>query len=349
MAKIEINGQIVTDTIGKLYDWFGIKSAYPSKLKSQLEEADGEDITLEINSPGGVVMSGYEMYNALKNYEGNIEAHVVYAASAATVVACAADKTLMSEAGIFMIHNCSTATEGNYKDHERATDALKQINEGIINVYEGKTGLDRDKLQELMDNETYMAPQRAMELGFVDGLIRNTEEIEAQDVNLMALVASASPIVSEEKAMEVLVALAKEKAPAQNVEKVKNEGGAKMTLAEAMKDPELAEEINQKIAEARNEGKDAERARMQALDAIAETVPADMMQAAKYGENIMDAKELAYEALLQGKQAAAAYMQAAVEDAKDTDQVGASMPQEEDVDESEALAGHVNSMKKEVK
>lgn len=376
MKKIEIKGQIVSDTVGLLYRWFGISAAYPNQLKQQLADANGEDIILEINSPGGVVVSGYEMYNALKEYKGNIEAHIIYAASAATILSCAADKSMISEAGVFMIHNCSAPSEGDYREHEKTADRLQQINEGIINVYEAKTGKTRDEIQELMDNETFMGPSRAVELKFVDGLIDRgsdskeegaTDQQATPEQELVQMAASASSIVvSEEKALEVLTALELAKnAPAHTDitspvdldlthtdPEIKNEeGGLKMGLKEVLaENPELQTEIDQLTSEAYANGVSAERDRLKELDDISATVPAEMMANAKYGENVMNARDLAYQALLSGQKAASAYMENVIDDSNKSGvtEVGAGeVDTGEDTEDKagDQLAGFVNAKK----
>ncbi len=81
--------------------------------------------------------------------------------SAASIIACAADECLISDAAIFMIHNTQCYAEGDYRDMEQEADALKQYNEAIINVYEKRTGKTREELQELMDKNTYMSPEKS--------------------------------------------------------------------------------------------------------------------------------------------------------------------------------------------
>ncbi len=109
------------------------------KLKEDLEAAGNEDIVIEINSSGGVCAAGMEMYQAIMEYQGNVTAHVIVAASAATLPACAADKTLMSDAAIFMIHNTQSSASGDYRDMQMSSDARREFNEGLINAYVRKT------------------------------------------------------------------------------------------------------------------------------------------------------------------------------------------------------------------
>lgn len=389
--KIDVNGQIVTDNIGELYSMFGISTAYPKKIKQALADADGEDITVEINSQGGLVTAGYEMYNALRDYKGKVTANVVFAASAATIVACAADKTYISEAGMFMIHNCSASGEGDYRDFEAQTEALKQFNDGILNVYEAKTGKTREELQALMDKETYMGPEKAIELGFVDGYINRDGKTYQKPTNkitdsqrMTQFVASASDVsnlISDADATKILTLL---RAKEQSTETVSDEGhaadstegiekgngpvsidnkvnkpkgGNSMTLEEVLSEhPEIQSDIDDKVANARAEGvkqgAEEERARMKSLDAIADTVPSEMLNEAKYGENPVDGKDLAYQALVNGQQSAKDYMKNAVNDSEDSgvNNVGVGNADAgEEVNDAEKdadfLANYVNAQK----
>lgn len=389
MTKIELNGQIVTDNVGELYSWFGLTMAYPKAIKRALMNADGDDITLEINSQGGYVTAGYEIYNALKEYKGNITANVVFAASAATIVACAADKTYISEAGLFMIHNCSSSAEGDYREFENQADALKQFNEGILNVYESKTGKTRDELQKLMDDSTYMGPSRAIELGFVDGYIdRGNKEPDDSITDtqrmeqFVASVANTSNLVSDDDAIKVLSTLKMQQAIDNNKTKptgtlpedpkkmldqadeslksinnndTEDKGGNSMTLEEVLNEhPEIQAEIDAQVEAARNEGRDsgvtAERERLHSLDEIKDAVPEEMLNDAKYGEKPMNGEQLAYQAMVQGKQTAQAYLKDAITDSRNSnvESVGAGnietgTPNDTTEADADAMASYVNA------
>lgn len=379
MVKIEAKGSIVDDDSAWIYDWIGWKCTSPGKIAKALEEAAGDDVIMEINSTGGFVMAGYEMYKSLMDYEGKITAHVIVACSAATFLACAADEAKISDGGIFMIHNVQSHAEGDYRDMQMEADALKQFNEGIINIYERKTGKSREELQRLMDNDTYMAPALAIEYGFIDGYIYEREGVpeEQPQVNtarfVHSIAASAAPIISGEKIREFAAALKnlnpdREVAPvqpdAQNgkeqkigteavSDRSKKEGGEnKMTLEEFLtENPEEQTKINAKIDAARNEGIARERERMKSLDAISATVPAEMMKEAKYGEKTTDGPTLAYQAMVQGERTAAAYMTEAMKDAEASGSgaVGIGNPDagQQVRDESDELAGYINRKKGE--
>ncbi|MGN0338650.1 MAG: Clp protease ClpP [Lachnospiraceae bacterium] len=204
--KINVKGPIVANDTAWVYKYFGWDATCPNDIKKGLEEAAGEDVIIEVNSPGGVCVYGYEMYTALMEYEGRVTAHVISAMSAATLLVCAADEALISDTGIFMIHNAQSSADGDYRDMQMEADALREFNAGIINAYVRKTKKCREEIQELMDNDSYMSPQTAIELGFIDGYMfgdPNATEGKTGDLATQ-IVAADTPIIPEEKARALM-------------------------------------------------------------------------------------------------------------------------------------------------
>ena len=148
----------------------------PEAFRNELEEEQG-DVTVWINSPGGNVFAAAQIYNMLCEHKGRITVKVdAIAASAASVIAMAGDKVLISPVGMFMIHDPMTIAMGNAKDMEKAIDTLNEVKESIINAYAKKTGLRRGKISELMENETWMNAKKAVELGFADEILFEKKE-----------------------------------------------------------------------------------------------------------------------------------------------------------------------------
>ena len=102
------------------------------------------------------------------------------AASAASVVAMAGDETFISPTGMLMVHNPSTMAMGNKADMEKAIELLEEVKESIINAYEEKTHLSRNKIAKMMDDETWLNAKKALQLGFVDGILFTNKENEPQ-------------------------------------------------------------------------------------------------------------------------------------------------------------------------
>lgn len=178
--KVNIKGPIVGNSDAWIYEWFGIEATSPSMVDKAIEKANGEDLEVEINSGGGSVFAGSEIYTALKSYPGNVTVKIVgLAASAASVIAMAGKKVLMSPTAQMMIHNVISCAAGDYREMEHTAEILKSANDTIANAYRLKTGKTQEELLRLMDNETWMTAQKAKEHGFID-------EIMFEDLQLAA-------------------------------------------------------------------------------------------------------------------------------------------------------------------
>ena len=143
----------------------------PKMFRDELDEEDG-DITVWINSPGGNVFAAAEIYTMLLEYKGAVTVKIAsIAASAASVVAMAGNRVLMSPTALLMIHDPSTIAMGNAKDMEKAIETLNEVKESIINAYAAKSGMRRSRIAELMSNEIWMNAKKAVELGFADEVL----------------------------------------------------------------------------------------------------------------------------------------------------------------------------------
>ena len=137
------------------------------------------DITVWINSPGGDCVAAAQIYNMLMDYKGNVTVKIDgIAASAASVIAMAGTKVLMSPVSMLMIHNPMTAAFGDCGEMQKAIEMLGSVKDSIINAYEIKTGLSRARLSHLMDAETWMDANKAVELGFADEIMTRSEQAE---------------------------------------------------------------------------------------------------------------------------------------------------------------------------
>ena len=169
MKIIEILGDILDDYYGELYERYKIPATYPKKVKSLLAEADGDDVEININSGGGDVFSGFEIYTAILQYKGNVRINVTgLAASAASVIMCAGD-CYISPVGTVMVHCSACCARGNHNDLEKTAETLKTIDECIANAYVTKTGMTKEKAVALMEDTTWLTADRAVELGLCDG------------------------------------------------------------------------------------------------------------------------------------------------------------------------------------
>jgi len=143
----------------------------PALFKDELNAGKG-DITVWINSPGGDCFAAAQIYNMLRDYAGKVTVKIDgIAASAASVIAMAGDRVLVSPVSMLMIHNPSTIAMGDHNEMEKAIEMLNSVKDSIINAYALRTGLSRSKLGKLMENETWMDANKAVELHFADAVI----------------------------------------------------------------------------------------------------------------------------------------------------------------------------------
>ena len=167
-----LNGTIAEES------WFD-DDVTPALFKSELESGKG-NITVWINSPGGDCFAAASIYNMLTSYSGHVTVKIDgLAASAASVIAMAGDTVIVSPVSMLMIHNPSTIAMGERKDMEQAIDMLDSVKNSIINAYVTKTGLSRNKLSKLMDDETWMDATMAVELHFADEVMKRPGKEDA--------------------------------------------------------------------------------------------------------------------------------------------------------------------------
>ena len=155
--------------------WFD-DDVTPALFKDELNAGTG-DITLWINSPGGDCVAAAQIFNMLSEYPGKVTVKIDgIAASAASVIAMAGTEVWMSPVSMMMIHNPATIAWGDHTEMKKAMELLDAVKESIINAYVRKTGQSRAKLSHLMDSETWMDANKAVELGFADDILFQKEE-----------------------------------------------------------------------------------------------------------------------------------------------------------------------------
>lgn len=177
MVTIQMNGEVIPSDYADVYDYLGYESINPKAVKQALTDANGSDVTLEINSPGGYVDAGSEIYTALKEYSGKVTAKITgQACSAASWIALAADHVEMSPTAQMMIHRASTAALGNSDDLASALNALDSLDQSFVDLYSQRTGLDKQEVYRLMCNTTWMNAKEAVDKGFVDEIMFQNEE-----------------------------------------------------------------------------------------------------------------------------------------------------------------------------
>lgn len=174
------SGERVLYFDGEISDetWWGDEIT-PAMFKSELFSDKG-DITIWLNSPGGDCIAASQIYAMLMDYPHNVTVKIDgIAASAASVIAMAGTKVLMAPTALMMVHNPLTIAIGDTDEMQKAILMLDEVKESIINAYQVKTNQSRAKISHWMDAETWMNANKAIELGFADGVLEDSKRHQA--------------------------------------------------------------------------------------------------------------------------------------------------------------------------
>lgn len=185
--RIDIKGCIVSNDDAWVYDYFEMEYCCPSDINEQIAKANGEKLDIYINSGGGDIFAGSEVYSAIREYGGEVNIHVVgLAASAASVIACAGSSDI-SPTAMLMVHNVSSTARGDYRDMDKESEILKKANETIANAYVTKTGMSMEEALQMMDGETWLSANDAVAKGLIDKLSesRNGKLVASYDSGLL--------------------------------------------------------------------------------------------------------------------------------------------------------------------
>lgn len=177
MAVVEVTGEIIPNDFDWIYDWFGIEYTTPNKIKAAIAGlADGEELEVRINSYGGDVASGQEIYSLLETV--NSKAMIMgQAASAAGFLAMGAKRVEISTVGTIMVHNVwCHGVAGDYHEMDKASEMLKSMNASIAAAFVKKSGKPEEEILEMMDRETWLTANQAKEAGLVDAIIGQSAE-----------------------------------------------------------------------------------------------------------------------------------------------------------------------------
>ena len=217
---LELYGTIAEES------WFD-DDVTPQLFRDELFAGSGP-VTIWINSPGGDCVAASQIYAMLMDYKGDVTVKIDgVAASAASVIAMAGTTVLMAPTALMMIHNPATLAIGDSAEMQKAIEMLSEVKESIINAYEIKTNMRRSKLSQLMDAETWMNANKAIEYGFADGIL----EDEKKSPDAAVSFAFSRKAVTN----SLLNKLAKKSAPASKPE-VKPEGRCVEELKKRLND-----------------------------------------------------------------------------------------------------------------
>lgn len=184
MKQIDIRGVIVQDDDLWIYEWFEMTATSPQSVRSALAEAAGDDVVVTINSGGGDVSAGQEIYTLLRSYAGKVKIQVFsLAASAASVIAMAGESEISPVAQV-MIHNVSASAKGDHRVMEHVAGVLVNANEALAAAYVAKTGKSKEDILALMAKETWLTAEQAVQEGFIDRVMFT--ESQSQPLRLAA-------------------------------------------------------------------------------------------------------------------------------------------------------------------
>ena len=189
--RIDIRGRISPNDDRDVLEFWDIEYTTPSDVHKILDQtADGDDIDVYINSGGGEIFAGSEIYTALREQAQtrNINIYITgVAASAASVIAMAAHSAISPTAQL-MVHCVSTIAAGNHNDMERAAEELREADRAMCRAYMDKSGMSEEDALALMEAETWLSASRAVELGLID------EIMFEESTEPMQMVADVKPI-----------------------------------------------------------------------------------------------------------------------------------------------------------
>ena len=161
---------------GDIAESFWGDTVSAKEVTEYLAGLDVENIDVYINSNGGVVDTAIAISNALRRHKAKVTVNIDgIAASAATLITCAGDTVRMPKNALFMIHNPSTIAMGDSEEMRKKADVLEKYKNSITETYLQKVNIDKEKLSELMDNESWLSAEEALKYGFIDEIIENTD------------------------------------------------------------------------------------------------------------------------------------------------------------------------------
>ena len=199
------SGERVLYFDGEISDetWWGDEIT-PAMFKSELFSDKG-DITIWLNSPGGDCIAASQIYAMLMDYPHNVTVKIDgIAASAASVIAMAGTKVLMAPTALMMVHNPLTIAIGDTDEMQKAISMLDEVKESIINAYQVKTNQSRAKISHWMDAETWMNANKAIELGFADGVLEDSKRHQATPTYAFSRRAVTNSLLDKVKTKEQL-------------------------------------------------------------------------------------------------------------------------------------------------
>lgn len=292
----------------------------------------GKEIKVRINSLGGNLFAGQAMYAAIKQHDKFVTTYIDgVAASAATFPAIAGDKVIMPSNAMFMIHNPSTGVWGNSNDFRKAADDLDKIRESMVSAYADKSGLDRDRIIDMLNTEEWLTASEAKELGFVDEVEQSLSIAASLNGGEMT-VNGVSFSVDRFKSLPTALVSAAAKQPKQNKPEAKTKAGKQSaSRTEDVMDikklkaehPDLYKQV---VKAGFDDGVKAERDRIKAIEDMAMPGHDELVTKAKFDTGVT-AESLAVQIVKAEKQKGKDFLNKREQDSQDVNDVAQDEPE----------------------
>lgn len=332
-VDLRIEGDIISSDDAWIYEWFGIQATAPNEFRNELNEYKGQDIQVWIDSNGGDVFAGAGIYNALKEHDGNVTVKINRAMSAASVIAMAGDKVMISPVGVMMIHNPLTGAQGDARAMRKAAEILDVVKETIINAYVAKTGKSIDEISSMMDDEAWMSANIAVKEGFADGVLYDDKPLEVTNIKDFTF-NRALILNSTNEAIKHLLEI-------ENKEGEKN-----MEIKNALDFKNQLPDIHKEVYNSGNtEGIKAERERLKAFDILNGKVDPEFLAEEKYKDGAT-AENVLFKAMQEGKVINSSYVNQVIIDAENANRVPGATSDNDKVDEVTGILNFVNNTAK---
>lgn len=175
--KINIRGVLIPNDYKWYYDWFKEDATCPNDIQQVLDALqDGDEIEVYINSPGGVIDVGSEIYTLLRSFKDNIKIYITGEACSAASIVAMAGYCEMSPTALMMVHCVSSYTGGNHSDMEHMAEVLRTADKALCTAYTAKSGMSEKDALQMMEHETWLTAQQAHDKGLIDGIMFQEEE-----------------------------------------------------------------------------------------------------------------------------------------------------------------------------
>lgn len=341
-AEITLYGEVLSSECDDFFRLVGFdhNSITPEGFQRDLEQVRNmENVTVRINSCGGDLFTGMGIYSTLKSLSAKVNVVIDgIAASAASIIAAAGDTVTVHPGSMIMIHGVSTMPNRpmQISDYKKMIKSMEANEKAIANVYAAKTGLDVDTLRSMMNKETWMTAQEAIDNGFADILDEGVQDSMTLSEDKSLIHSNGLDYkISDYINIPSSIKISKTELD-KNQDLNKKEEEVKMTLEELRANhPELVAQIESEAINSVdvNAAIVAERNRISEIDEISASIPdQSLVNSAKYGEKPMTAQELAFEAIKNSAKSNANFLNALENDSKATESISSIEPVDDNQD-----------------